>query len=279
MKEPAYKRIVGHVAFLRAGLECGYVPSVDPETRASPPPGLCAGAAVFATTRWSIVLHARDSASPKAAEALELLCRTYWPPLYAYIRRAGHGVEEARDLTQGFFCALIEKRWLESLAHQDGRFRSFLLTFLKRFLSDHADRARAIKRGGHQTRIDLDEFEAEERERFEPVDQLTPDQAYDRRWLRRLNELAQQRLRDEYQNSGRSALWEAFRQLQHVAGGEDSHGEVARRLGLSPAAVKSALHRLRTRQAALFREVVAETVGDSPSIQEELRDLLRAGAG
>ena len=163
----------------------------------------------FTTTHWSIVWTAKESDSPKAAEALEKLCRAYWKPLYTYIRREGYRTEEAQDLTQEFFRKLLEKNQLSHLKHQDGRFRCFLLTLLKNFLSDERDKAGALKRGGGHTFISLDEFTAEDGHPSEPFDSLTPDQVFERRWAQTLMDRAAKRLRDEYAVAGKAELFDA----------------------------------------------------------------------
>src|SRR5262249_28470204 len=146
------------------------------------PEALQRTSARFTTTHWSVVLAARNNDSSRAAEALETLCRTYWPPLYAYIRRDGYGPDDAQRLTQQFFAHLLEKAHLRHLRDQRGKFRSFLLTFLKHFLADERDRARAQKRGGGRTFISLDETSVEEHRFLEAVHQLNPDQLFERRW-------------------------------------------------------------------------------------------------
>jgi RNA polymerase sigma-70 factor (ECF subfamily) len=235
--------------------------------------------AVFATTHWSVVLAAREAHSSQAATALETLCRTYWPPLYAFIRREGHGVEDAQDLTQEFFARLVEKDWLNHLHHQRGKFRSFLLTFLKHFLSDERDRARAQKRGGGQPMISLDQFEGEERDGLGPVDTLTADQVFERRWAHAVLHQAVERLRDEYVRAGQSVLFDHLKDLEPGERGARSHAELGAQWGMTEAAVKSAVHRMRRRHQELLREDIAHTVGDPAEIQEEIRHLLDVLAG
>lgn len=234
------------------------------------------GGSVFATTRWAVVMAARDGDTTAAAEPFEELCRAYWAPIYAYIRRDGYGIEDAQDLTQEFFARWLEKRWLRHLEDQRGRFRSFLLTFLKHFLSDHRDRVSALKRGGGRQFIALDQFEAEERERIEPVDALTPDQVFDRRWLQRLNERAVERLRREYESAGKLDLFELFKEVRRGGSPDETQAEMGRRLGVSTSAVKSALHRFHRRQSELLLEEVAHTVGRADAVTDELRELLAA---
>jgi RNA polymerase sigma-70 factor (ECF subfamily) len=169
---------------------------------------------VFATTHWSVVLAAKQREGPHAEAALERLCRIYWPPLYGYIRRQGYDAEAARDLTQGFLSRFIHKEWLNHLQDRRGRFRSFLLAFLKHFLSDQRDRERAQKRGGGRALISLDQMAEEERAWAEPVDHLTPEQVFERRWAQALMERAVQRLRDEYAERDKTALYEVLKDIQ-----------------------------------------------------------------
>ena len=136
----------------------------------------------FTTTHWSLILHAQDTSSPLAAAALEKLCRAYWYPLYVYVRRQGENEESAKDLTQGFFARLLEKRYLAQVQREKGKFRAFLLASLKHFLADERDKARAQKRGGGQTLISLDDSTGEERYRLEPVDAMDADKLFERRW-------------------------------------------------------------------------------------------------
>jgi RNA polymerase sigma-70 factor (ECF subfamily) len=233
----------------------------------------------FATTHWSVVLRARDGESDQAREALGRLCRTYWPPLYAFIRREGHGVEDAQDLTQEFFARLVEKDWLNHLQHQRGRFRSFLLTFLKHFLSDERDRARAQKRGGGKPMISLDQFEGEEREGLGPVDTLTADQVFERRYARAVLRQALNRLREEYTATGQTELFDRLKDLEPGERGATNYAELGARWGMTEAAIKSAVHRLRRRHRELLREEIAQTVGDPAELQDEIRHLLNVLGG
>jgi RNA polymerase sigma-70 factor (ECF subfamily) len=163
----------------------------------------------FTTTHWSVVLAAKGNDDRQATVALEKLCRAYWPPLYAYIRRDGYGVEDAQDLTQEFFARLLEKDHLRHLRDQRGKFRSFLLTFLKRFLSDERDRARAKKRGGGKTFLSLDDTAAAETSyRIEAVAPGSPDQLFERRWAQTVLERALFRLREEYVAGGKADLFD-----------------------------------------------------------------------
>ncbi len=229
--------------------------------------------ALFTTTHWSVVLAAGQSESPQAAQALETLCRTYWYPLYAYVRREGYDATDAQDLTQEFFARLLAKNYLAQVERQKGKFRSFLLAALRHFLADQRDRARAVKRGGGADCLSLDAQTAEERYRLEPVDRMDAERIYERRWAMTLIERALTRLRDENVAAGKTELFERLRSF--VAGESDvSCGEAATRLGLTESAVKSALHRLRQRYRELVREEIAHTVADPAEIDAELRYLI-----
>jgi len=230
---------------------------------------------VFATTHWSVVLAAKKcGGSPRADDAMEKLCRAYWPPLYAYIRREGHSVADAKDLTQEFFARLLAKDYLQHLRHQKGKFRSFLLTFVKRFLSDERDKAGAQKRGGRKTLVSLDETSAEERYLDASVNGLSPDQIFDRRWAQTVMERALSRLREEYVAGGKAALFEQLKDIQPGEHGAASYAEIGARLGLARATIASAVHRLRKRHREILREEIAHTVARLEDINEEIRNLL-----
>jgi RNA polymerase sigma-70 factor (ECF subfamily) len=236
--------------------------------------GAGGGSSHFADTHWSVVLAAKTKGSPQAAEALDKLCRTYWRPLYAYIRRDGHSTTESEDLTQEFFRRLLAKDYLQHLQHRDGKFRSFLLTFVKRFLSDERDKAGAQKRGGDKTFVSLDETSAEESYLSEAVSGLTPDQSFERRWAQTVMDQALGRLRAEYVASGKGALFEQLKDIQPGEHGESSYAEIGVRLGLAEGTIKSAVHRLRRRHRELLREEIAQTVARTEEIDEEIRNLL-----
>ena len=231
------------------------------------------GARWFVTTHRSIVLSARERDLPQSEAALEKLCRTYWPPLYAYIRREGHSIAEAEDLTQEFFGRFLARDCLQRLHHQEGKFRSFLLTFLKNFLSEQRRHAGAQKRGGGCVFISLSEPIGEEGYLLEPVDRLTPDQVFERRWAQAVLQAALNRLREEYADRGQAAIFQRLQDYQpHEAGGK-TYADVGKEMGLSEAAVKSAVQRMRRRYRELLREEVAHTVARPEEIDEELRHL------
>jgi RNA polymerase sigma-70 factor (ECF subfamily) len=228
----------------------------------------------FTTTHWSVVLAARNYSSPHAEAAMEKLCRAYWPPLYAFVRREGLASEDAQDLTQEFFRRLVWKEWLGQLQHQRGKFRSFLLTFLKHFLSDQRDHAAACKRGGRQPLVSLDQFEGDERERLEPVDRLTADQVHERVWAQALMARAADRLQEEYVADGKADLFNELKDRQISEHGTQTYAEIGARFGLSEQAIKNAVHRLRRRHREILREEIARTVASPAEVEGEIRHLL-----
>jgi len=234
--------------------------------------------AQFRTTRWSAVRAAVDSAAPAAPEALEKLCRTYWFPLYAYVRRRGYDVHDAQDLTQEFFARFLEKKYLRRADQDRGKFRSFLLTSLKNFLANEWDRARAEKRGGNCAIVSLDDT-AEARYGGEASSDLPPDKIFERRWALALLEEALQRLAQESAASGKAKQFELLRPfLSGETSGARYDGPAAQ-LGLTTNAVSVAVHRLRTRYRELVREEVAHTILNPAEIDEEMRFLLVAIGG
>ncbi len=229
----------------------------------------------FVTTHWSVVLRARDATSDQSRDALEKLCRTYWPPLYAFIRREGYDAHEAQDLTQEFLSRLIHKEWLNHLQDQRGKFRSFLLTFLKHFLSDERDRANTLKRGGGQQLISFDACEAEERDALGAVDRFSADQIYDRRWARAVMDEAARRLREEYTARGKTELFDQLKDVQPGEHGARSYAEIGAALGLTEQAMKNAVHSFRRRYGELLRDEIAQTVDDPGEVESEVQHLMQ----
>ncbi len=225
----------------------------------------------FATTHWSVVLTAKQGGASEAAGALEKLCRAYWPPLYAYIRRDGCDATEAQDLTQEFFARLLARDYLQHLRHQQGKFRSFLLAYLKNFLSEQRRRAGAQKRGGDCVFISLDGPAGEDGYLLEPVDELTPDQVFERRWAQTVLQTALDRLREEYAARGQAALFELLQDYQPREPGGRSYAQLGEEFAMTEAAVKSAVQRMRQRHRELLREEIAQTVTRPEEIEEELR--------
>jgi RNA polymerase sigma factor (sigma-70 family) len=228
----------------------------------------------FVTTHWSVVLAAGQGAEPGAAKALEELCQAYWHPLYAFLRRQGHSVEDAQDLVQAFLCHLLERGILQVADPRRGRFRSFLLGALKHFVSDETRKLEAQKRGGGQPNISLNWADAEGRFQQQPSDEASPDRLFERHWATTLLDRALDRLRAECAAAERR---EQFEQLQGFVTGEKgavSYAEAAARLGMSLSAVKSAILRLRRRYHETVREEVSHTVSSVGEVEDELRYLL-----
>ena len=231
------------------------------------------GAVAFATTHWSVVLTAQGE-SPAAHEALEKLCRTYWRPIFAFLRRQGIRPEEAEDLTQGFFAQLLERKSLNAVRKEKGRLRSYLLGALKYFLADEQRRAMAIKRGKGQRLIPLEELRAGERIEMEPADPGTPEMIYERRWALTVLEHVLSRLKDEYRAAGNAALFDSLKQLLPDEPGSPSQAEIAAQLGMTENALRLAFYRFRQRYQSLLREEIAHTVATPGDIEDELRHLI-----
>jgi RNA polymerase sigma factor (sigma-70 family) len=231
------------------------------------------GGMAFATTHWSVVLTAQGE-SPAAREALEKLCRTYWRPVYSFVRRQGAGSEEAEDLTQGFFVLLLERRDLDAVRKEKGRLRSYLLTCLKHFLASEQRRAMTVKRGRGQGLTPLEELSASERSEMEPTDSLTADRIYERRWALTLMEQVLRRLKDEYCTAGNAAVFDSLKQLLPDEPGAQSRAEIASQLGMTDNALRQAFHRFRHRYQVLLREEISHTVAIASDIEDELRHLI-----
>lgn len=228
------------------------------------------------TTHWSVVIAAGRGPSAKSDTALATLCETYWYPLYAFVRRQGFNSEEAQDLTQGFFAKLLEKNYVADADQQRGRFRSFLLTALKHFLSNERDRVRAKKRGGGRLSISLDFPTGEKQYQCEPADTMTPSRLYERRWALTLLERVLNVLREEYSLAGNLALFDALKEHLTREKGSTPYREVSARLGMSEGSVKVAVHRLRRRYRQLLENEIAHTVSDTADVENELQQLFTA---
>jgi RNA polymerase sigma factor (sigma-70 family) len=232
-----------------------------------------ADAGLFTTTNWSVVLEAQRE-SPAAQEALEKLCRTYWRPVYSFVKRQGAGTEAAEDLTQGFFALLLERRDFDAVRREKGRLRSYLLTSLKHFLASEQRRAMAAKRGKGQRLVPLDELSANERIEMEPADSLSADRLYERRWAVTLMEQVLNRLKDEYRAAGNAVVFDSLKQLLPDEPGAPSRAEIAAQLGMTENALRQAFHRFRHRYQVLLREEIAHTVAIASDIEDELRHLI-----
>jgi DNA-directed RNA polymerase specialized sigma24 family protein len=247
--------------------------SPSAESVSSPAP---AGRARFATTRWTMVLAAGRSSSPEAGRALAELCKDYWYPLYAYVRRRGYGKEDAEDMTQAFFARLLEKDYLRSAAREKGRFRTFMLVAFQRFLANEWDRARAQKRGGGRALVSLDADAAERRYHDEPADTMTADRIYERRWALTLIEQTIARLRDDYAAAGKTQEFDQLKNYLTADRDGIPYAELAAAGRQTEGALRVAVHRMRKRFRDLFRREIAQTVSDPNEIDAELRHLMAA---
>jgi RNA polymerase sigma-70 factor (ECF subfamily) len=236
-------------------------------------------AAQFTTTHWSVVLTAKAGDSPQAAAALAELCRTYWYPLYAFIRRKGHDAYDAEDLTQAFFARLLEKNYVAQADRERGRFRTYLLAALTHFLADEWDKARRLKRGGGREIISFDAASAEERYRLEPLDQLDAAKLYERRWVTTLFDQVLDRLEQEFRDSGKDELFDGLKGSLLAEESGASYAELGARLGLKEDAVKQAVHRMRRRYRELFREEIAQTVAGPGEVEDELKHIFAVLSG
>jgi RNA polymerase sigma factor (sigma-70 family) len=237
---------------------------------------IAGGPAQFPATLWSMVLAAgaRDD-SGRAVEAMTALCRAYWFPLYAFLRRQGKSAHDAEDLAQAFFLHLLQKSSLEKVDRARGKFRTFLLAALKNFVVDEWKRAHAQKRGGGAPLISIDAALAEARYQDEMVEQTDPEKQFERRWAITLIERVLQRLEDEWRTAGKA---DRFEQLKGFLSGEptqEAYATTGRRTGMTEGAVKVAVMRLRHRYRDLFRAEIANTVARESEVDEELRHLLQ----
>ena len=232
------------------------------------------GEAHFPTTHWSIILAAGSPESPRYRQALEALCRDYWFPLYAFLRRRGYGPDEAQDYTQGFFAHMLEKQDLCRADPNRGRFRSFLLAMLKHFAADAQQRAQAQKRGGGKHVVSLDLVEAEARYAAEPAHDLTPEKLFERSWA--LTVLSRTMVRLKQDAADKPLLFEQLK--AHLGGQADAipYRDLAARLNMSEGSIKVAVHRLRKRYRELLREEVAQTVSTPEEVEDEIRALFTA---
>lgn len=228
----------------------------------------------FETTHWSQVLSAQDHGDARSGDALETLCRTYWRPLYVYVRRLGWNPTDAEDLTQAFFERVLERKYLERADRGRGRFRAFLLSSLRNFIADERDRLQAWKRGGRVSHVPVDtEFLERDAIAFRS-EEVSPEEHYDRMWAATILERARTRMRAEAVESGREALFDALMPAE-AAPGVESYEAVGARLGMSEGAVKVAAFRLRQRYRELVREEVLQTVASVEDLGEELRHMMR----
>ncbi len=226
-----------------------------------------------------MVLTAGRNDTARAHEALARLCQTYWYPLYAYVRRCGHSPEDAQDLTQDFFAQLLAHHWVARADRQKGRFRSFLLIALKRFLANAWDKARARKRGGGVPPISLDALTPEQRYALEPTDRLSADRLFERRWALTLLDAVLTRLREEQAAGGRVEAFDLLKDSLTAGARATPYAELAARLHTSEGAVKVAVHRLRRRYRELLETEIAHTVSSADEVTEERRYLFSVLSG
>lgn len=227
----------------------------------------------FRTTRWSLVQAAGDSRHDNSQEALGELCQSYWFPVYAYFRRRTGDAVEAQDLTQEFFATVLEKNYLSDARQDRGRFRTFLLTAAQRFLSKERAKSHALKRGGGRRVLSLDFATGESLYSVEPIDDETPERTFDRRWTLNLLEIVHQRLRDEYEASGKRQAYELLKAHLTGTGSAESYEDVAKLLGNTVGAVKTSVYRMRCRYRELLRAEIAETVADPGEVDDEIKQL------
>lgn len=230
------------------------------------------GRGSFATTQWSVILAV--STNPAARiQALEKLCRTYWPPIYTYIRRRGHKPHDAQDLTQSFFAALLSRNALEALRPDQGKFRSFLLASVNNFLANDYDRNHAAKRGGGQIIVSLDSVAAEEDGLLKLASKDTPEKTLDRRWALTVLRCALLRLKQDFNSAGRETLFERLKPFLEQEASPGDYASLAAELGMSPGAVAVAVHRLRKRYRELVQREVVQTVTPG-EVEDEMKHLL-----
>ena len=225
------------------------------------------------------MISAGGNDTTHARNALEKLCRSYWFPIYAFVRRQGHGPHDAQDLTQEFFARVLGKNYFADADRSKGRFRSFLLASLKHFLANEWDKAKAQKRGGGQILIPIDVAVAETSCGIEPADHLTAEIIFERRWALTLLEQVLRRLRAEYTRDGKENLFEQLKPTLTEVSRSVHYAEIATRLGTSEGAVKVAVHRLRQRYREVLRAEIADTVASPGEVEDEIRNLFAALAG
>jgi len=234
------------------------------------------GDRLFATTRWSLVLAAADRRDTTGRGALETLCQTYWIPVYAFIRGRGRSAVDAQDLTQEFFATLLDKQYLQAADPDRGRFRAFLLTMVKHFLSKEREKEGAIKRGGAIQVISIDANLSEQRYQAQPTTERTADQIFDRQWAMSIIEQSLLRLRESYEQEDKATVYQQLLPLLTPAADNPSYAEIASRLGLTEGAIKMAVQRLRQRYRDLLRQEVASTLNTGDDMTDEINRLIVA---
>jgi RNA polymerase sigma factor (sigma-70 family) len=230
----------------------------------------------FPSTHWSLVQRVKDGDDKDSGLAMEAICKSYWYPIYAFLRRIGHAPSDAEDLTQGFFHRLIDEKSLLTANSDLGRLRSFLLGVLKRLLSDHTRHNATLKRGGGHADLSIDETDAEDRYKLEPSDLESPDKLFDRAWAHGILEHAAVKLRVAFEEGDNG---EAFHHLQEFLPQGDnatSYRKVAKRMGVNENSVRLMVHRMRQRYRKCIEEEVAQTVTDPGEVEAEIEHLLAA---
>ncbi len=230
----------------------------------------------FASTHWSLVVSAARQSSPHSRDALEELCAVYWAPLYWHVRRLGYDASQAQDLTQGFFCRLLEKRTLGYADRERGKFRSFLLASLRHYLANEHDHANAKKRGGGQTTLPIDYRSAESGYSLEPSHDLTADKLFEKRWALTVLETALAALKRQYCQVGNASLFDALAPFMTAQSDLAPYAEVAQRLDMTESAVRMAVSRMRRRYRDKIRAEVGRTLDDSEDVDQEMQNLLEA---
>lgn len=230
----------------------------------------------FPQTRWSVVLDARRTTSVESQAALETICRSYWYPLYAHVRRSGQSPHDAQDLTQEFFRHLLEKRWLDSADREKGKLRTFLIVALKNFMAKEWRRASAQKRGGGEIHVPMDTTFAESRYAADTSANLRPDDVFDQQWALTLIDLTIERLRNEFAAAGKPQDFEALKNCLMATRGAIDYSAVSESLGMSEGATRVAVHRIRKRFREIYREEIAQTLSNGDELDTELRHLSEA---
>ena len=238
------------------------------------PPVTADGA--FATTQWTVIMDAASDGNAESSRALAKLCETYWPPVYAFIRFRGNPPEEAKDLTQGFFAHLLEKRHFDGADRTKGKFRTYLLGAVKFFLSDEHKRSQAQKRGGGAVHLSIDAEEAEQVMAMASalVESTTPEHLFDQQWIRTVIARVMEDLREESESRGKGTLFDELKGFLIGTGPQRTYAEIAESHGVTESAVKMNVKRLRSRFGDLLRERVSETVDNESSVDEEIRALM-----
>jgi RNA polymerase sigma factor (sigma-70 family) len=230
----------------------------------------------FMTTRWSIVLGAAEHQSAENPRAMEELCQAYWFPLYAFVRRQGWSPQDAEDLTQDFFARVLEKDTLANVGPEKGKFRTFLLVSLKRFLNNEYEKRKAVKRGGGRKAIALDQAEAENRYALAASEKGSPEQVFERRWALAVLERSLKTLADEFAARGKEKLFNQLKEYLAADRAAPTYAQLAQTIGGTEAAARVAVHRLRARYRVLVEEEIIATLNDPNQLPQEIEHLMDA---